>query len=208
MNFWFMLFLALFGVANIITGTSLWKRKPIIIDALKNQRITIATAIVAVPLMLLNISNIFYPDGISWIWAFLAFIILCVYFYWHKYKKDKVISIFYFDKNEFISFFNNYLRHSGITLKQKPTGKFNFYMQYLINNKTALQVEYSKIFSRFTLRFNYKELPKYFIDNFLQDVFEESSKRKLEKTPMACVYYLSIGISWIILCIWLGFIGI
>jgi hypothetical protein len=202
-----MLLLSLFGVANIITGTSLWKRKPIIIDALKNQRITIATAVIIIPLMLISVSSAFYPNGLSLAWALFAFIVLCVYFYWHKFKKERIISVFYFDKDEFISFFDKYLQHSGIKLKQNPPGKIHFYKKYLKNDKTALQIEYSKFFTRFTLRFNTNELPKSFVDNFLQEVFDESSKRKLEKTPMACVYYLSIGISWVVFCIWIGILG-
>ncbi len=209
MNLFMMILLALYGIASIITGISLWKRKPVIIDALRNQRITIVLSIVILPTIFFSGSSLFYSDSIHWAWSLVILVVFVVYLVWHLRKKERVISFFYFEKKEFVTQLESLLSQSNVPLPGKPDGMFSFFRQYFMKpKKLCLQVEYSKIFNRFTVRVYTQILPYHFDKRLLDTFFSLASNRETKKMPMACVYYLSFGISWVVLCIWLGILGL
>jgi hypothetical protein len=130
-------------------------------------------------------------------------------FMWHTHLKNRVISFFYFDKEEFITALESELRKANFPLPGKPPGRFTFFRQYFTAlHKTSVQVEYSKLLNRFTLRLNLPYIPTHFDQSILRKMYELSFNRSFQKVPMACVFYLSIGLSWIVFFVWLAIVSI
>jgi len=209
MNFWIFLMWSLYGIPGILTGILLWKRNPVILDARKHQRWTLITTIIAIPGSLLLSSSLYYPESFHWAWAVLSFFLLLGIFMWHTHLKNRVISCFYFDEEEFITVLETELRKANFPLPGKPSGRFTFFRQYYnALRKTSVQVEYSKLLNRFTLRLNPTYIPTHFDQNVLRKMYELSSNRAFQKVPMACVIYLSLGLSWIVFFVWLAIVSI
>ncbi|HPJ11846.1 MAG TPA: hypothetical protein PLE09_01185 [Caldisericia bacterium] len=209
MNFWISLMWALYGIPGILTGLLLWKRNPVILDARKHQRWILLTTTVAIPGSLLLSSSLYYPNSFHWTWAIVTFFLLLGLFVWHTNLKNRVISFFYFDKEEFVTELENELRKANFPLPGKPPGRFTFFRQYFTaSHKTSVQVEYSKLLNRFTLRLYPRFIPVHFDQNILRRMYEISTNRNFQKVPIACVFYLSLGLSWVVFFIWLAIVSL
>jgi hypothetical protein len=209
MNFWIFLLWALFGLPGLFIGIALWKRNPVILDARKYQRLYIVIACIVFPSSFLAGSSLFFEDSFHWIWSVLIFVGLVAFLLWHTNQKLRAVSFFNFEKEEFIDALETALKKTRAIVTGKPEGRFVFFRQYrTAHQKICLQVEYSRWLSRFTVRFFRRQLPTHFDNKWIQKMASLSINRSFNRVPFACVYYLSTGVGWIVIFVWLAIVSV
>ncbi|MDD4028898.1 MAG: hypothetical protein PHI40_00520 [Caldisericia bacterium] len=209
MNFWTLLLWALFGLPGFFAGIALWKRNPVILDARKHQRLFLLIATIVLPISFLLGSSLFFKESLHWAWSIALFIGIVCYFIWHSQQKYRILSFFYFEKEEFMDVLETALKKAHVLLPGKPIGPFTFFRQYrTASQKVCVQIEYSRMISRFTVRLFLRYLPLHFDNHWIRTVDSLASNRTFDRVPLACVYYLSFGIGWIVFFVWLAILSL